>query len=53
MLSEIQTSDFKDRGYLMLPGLVSETVCKDLLTQLDQWVQESRGHQPQLLPFPR
>ena len=45
MLSEIQTSEFKDRGYLMLPGLVSEAVCKDLLAQLDQWVQESRGHQ--------
>jgi len=44
MLSETQISEFKRQGYLMLPGLVSETVRGDLLSQLQEWVEESRQH---------
>ncbi|HAU40832.1 MAG TPA: restriction endonuclease subunit S [Gammaproteobacteria bacterium] len=45
MLNETQISEFKRQGYLMLPGLVSETVRGDLLSQLQEWVEESRQHE--------
>ena len=45
MLSETQISEFKRQGYLMLPGLVSEAVRGDLLSQLQEWVEESRQHE--------
>ena len=45
MLSETQISEFKRQGYLMLPGLVSEAVRGDLLSQLQEWVEESRQYE--------
>ena len=44
MLSKNQISEFKHQGYLMLPGLVSEAVRGDLLSQLQEWVEESRQY---------
>ena len=44
MLSETQISEFKRQGYLMLPGLVSDAVRGDLLSQLQEWVEESCQH---------
>jgi len=45
MLSDTDKAQFDRNGYLMLPGLVPETVRQGLMGQLDVWVEQSRTYE--------
>ena len=44
MLNDSQREEFKSKGYLKIPGLISESTRKLMLDQLSDWVEESRNY---------
>jgi len=43
MLSAEQVADFRQRGYVVVPGLVSAEAVAAMRRDLDQWIEESRA----------
>ncbi|MBT4986205.1 MAG: hypothetical protein HOM87_00225, partial [Proteobacteria bacterium] len=44
MLNHSQRGEFKSKGYLKIPGLITESTRKLMLDQLSDWVEESRSY---------
>jgi len=43
MLSEEQVAAFRERGYVVVPGLVSAEAVAAMRRELDRWIEESRA----------
>ncbi len=51
MLTEKQTRQYNEQGFVVAPGVVSESLLAGMIAQLDEWIEESRAHEQNFGPM--